>query len=316
MSWKVAIFEIACWVSLTAITAYFTVTSLRDRRVHPGIWMTLGIVAISWMEAPYDRAMYVQFNPELHRLPAIGPLAAAQGGLPVMAPPGYVMYFLAPAMVAVAIAQWLIRRRATRPMTTLVVVGIAVGIAFDALMQFGQAQFVPLWVFSRSAPYVTAFPGTQQQIPLYDLLALGAMIMWATVLLGTRDANGDSFIERAARRRFSSPGPRLLATAVGYIVLIHLLYLYVLLPHLILWWGQMLTVTGVLQPFAEIAVQPAGPQSNGAVGAVLIVVWLAAGIIVTYVLARRIDARSLRRGFAVEGSAPKAASAGAAGAQA
>jgi len=55
------------------------------------------IIAISWL-APFDRAMYVQFHPVMHRLPPWGPRGHAwrpAGRYPV----GYVMYYLLPALI-------------------------------------------------------------------------------------------------------------------------------------------------------------------------------------------------------------------------
>lgn len=289
MSWGPLTFEILCWVGLVAILGYFVALGVRDRRVHPGIWLTLGILTVAWMEAPYDRSMYVQFNPELHRLPGWGPIAATQGGLPVIAPPGYVMYFLGPALVAVAIADVVARRWKFGRPQTLIVVGILVGVVFDGVMQFGQSQLIPLWVFSRTAPGVTVFSGAQQQIPIYDLLAMGSMIMWMTYILGRRGPDGDTLVDPWIRRWATGTYSRPAASAVTYIAVVHLVYLYVYAPHEILYRANMLTETGVLQPFPAIPVQPAESQSHGAVGAVSIMTWLLAGIIGTYLLVARLD---------------------------
>jgi hypothetical protein len=51
----------------------------------------------------------------------------------------------------------------------------------------------------------------------------------------------------------------------------------------------VLTQTGELKPFGRIALQQADPQANGAIGATLIVVWLAAGVVATYVFVKRWD---------------------------
>jgi hypothetical protein len=292
MTWSVRLFEVASAASLIGIIYFFVVRSVRTRRVHPGIWLTLAIIAISWLEAPFDRAMYVQFHPDMYRLPPVGPLAATHGGLPVVAPAGYVMYYLLPALVAIAIVDRLAVRWRLDRRRALVLVSVAIGLAFDLIMQFGPARLVPIWVFSRTAPYVTAFPGTRGQVPLYEPLAMALMITWSACLLGMRDANGDTHIERGARRWARSPGRRLVVTGLGYILALHVLYLYVVLPFLILWRGQMLTVTGDLRPFPSIPEQPAGPQSHGPLGAVLVVVWLCAGIIATYLFASRMKTQA------------------------
>ena len=98
----------------------FTYLSYKRGRILPGLWFVLGIFAMSWIEAPFDNAMYAQFHPDFHRLPAIGPIGMTQGQLPVIAPPGYIMYFLLPALIAVGIAKLIIKRFDTNRVNTFV----------------------------------------------------------------------------------------------------------------------------------------------------------------------------------------------------
>jgi Spirocyclase AveC-like len=106
-------------------------------------------------------------------------------------------------------------------------------VIFDGIMQIGKGLLVPLWVFSRTAPGVTLFPGEQAQYPLYDLLAIGSMIMWSTYILGRRDAAGNAVVESWVHRWTRDGWQRTLATAASYILLTHALYLYVFAPHFI-----------------------------------------------------------------------------------
>lgn len=296
---SVRLFEVASVISLLCVLAYFVTVSIRTRRVHPILYLASAIVAISWMEAPFDRAMFVQFHPDMLRLPAIGPLAATQGGLPVISPAGYVMYYLLPALAAIALAGRAAHRWGLSPRPTLVVVAITVGMTFDLCMQLGPARLVPLWVFSRIAPYFNIFAGTTGQIPLYEPLAMALMITWCACLIGFRDADGNTFIERRTRTLTAAPARRVILNAIAYILVLHLLYLYVVAPFFMLWQGHLLTVTGSVQPFATIPQQPAAPQHNGAVGTALVVVWLLVAILATYWFARKIASRPLPTGQSV-----------------
>ena len=54
-------------------------------------------MSISWIEAPYDWAMYAQFPPAIPRMPSWWPLNMTWGGLPSSVPIGYMSYFVIPA---------------------------------------------------------------------------------------------------------------------------------------------------------------------------------------------------------------------------
>ncbi|OBI50111.1 spirocyclase AveC family protein [Mycobacterium sp. E796] len=293
---SVRVFEVASVISLLCVLAYFVKVSIHRRRIHPILYLASAIVAISWMEAPFDRAMFVQFHPDMLRLPAIGPLAATQGGLPVISPAGYVMYYLLPALAAIALAGRVAHRWALSPRPTLVVMAIAMGMAFDVSMQLGPARLVPLWAYSRIAPHLNIFAGTTGQIPLYEPLAMALMITWCACLIGFRDAEGNTFIERRTRTLTAAPARRAILNAIGYILVLHLLYLYVVAPFFMLWQGHMLTVTGSVQPFATIPQQPAGPQHHGTLGTALVVVWLLVAMLATYWFARKSATRPLPSG--------------------
>ena len=59
--------------------------------------MCISAVAISWIEAPYDWAMYAQFPPAIPRMPSWWPMNMTWGGLPSSVPIGYIAYFVLPA---------------------------------------------------------------------------------------------------------------------------------------------------------------------------------------------------------------------------
>src|SRR3546814_11624534 len=71
--------------------------SYRRGRVHPLLLLCISAISISWIEAPYDWAVYAQFPPEIPRMPSWWPMDMTWGGLPLSVPPGYIAYFVLPA---------------------------------------------------------------------------------------------------------------------------------------------------------------------------------------------------------------------------
>jgi len=291
MFWGVVVFEILCWVVFFAMLGTFTYLSFKRGRVLPGLWLMLGIFAMSWIEAPFDNAMYAQFHPDFHRLPPIGPLGMTQGQLPVIAPPGYIMYFLLPALIAVGIAKLIIKRHNTDRVNTLIVCGLAVGMLWDLSIEGLQAQYLHLWTFSRVVPGL-ALSNDMGLLPAYVPLAMGAFIVFATVIVGNTTPEGDSVIDVGAKLMTTSPGARLGLQAIAYIVLCNFVYATTYLPHAITKYAGMVTQTGVLIPYpGRIPMQPesGGPQSNGVLGAIIIWGLLCGSVALTWWWAKKAD---------------------------
>ena len=81
--------------------------SFRHRRVHPLLLLCISAISFSWIEAPYDWAMYAQFPPAIPRMPSWWPLNMTWGGLPLFVPVGYISYFVLPAVTGAALGRWL-----------------------------------------------------------------------------------------------------------------------------------------------------------------------------------------------------------------
>lgn len=291
MYWGVVVFETLCWLVFFSMLGTFTYLSVKRGRVLPGLWFVLGIFAMSWIEAPFDNAMYAQFHPDFHRLPAIGPIGMTQGQLPVIAPPGYIMYFLLPALIAVGIAKLVIKRYNTSRVNTLLTSGLVVGITWDIAIEGLQAQYLHLWTFSQVVPGLAISNG-MGLLPAYIPLAMAAFIVGATYVVGNTTSEGDSVIDVWAKSQTTSPRARLGLQALGYIVFCNVLYALTYLPHAITKYVGMLTQTGVLVPYpGQIAMQPesGAPQSNGAVGAVIMWGLLIGCVALTWWFARVSD---------------------------
>lgn len=221
------IFNIICWGGFFAMLIGYSLLSLRRGRPLPGLWLTIATFSIFWLESPYDWSMYAQFNPELTKLPAIGPIGMTWQGLPLIAMPGYVMYFGIPSVAAV----WLARRATwgTLPIR-LLTIGLLVGVVWDGVWETIGTQ-AGLWRFARTAPGLVLFEGTKFQLPLYCFLAMGILIMVATYLTGRVSDKGENIFELWSKSRgHSGMKPHAISLA-GFVLAAHLFYLLSMAPH-------------------------------------------------------------------------------------
>src|SRR3990167_9929848 len=82
--------------------------SYRKGSPHPLLLLCISAISFSWIEAPYDWAVYAQFPPAIPRMPEWWPLNMTWGGLPAAVPPGYIAYFVLPAVIGVTLGRKLI----------------------------------------------------------------------------------------------------------------------------------------------------------------------------------------------------------------
>ena len=121
---------IFAWGGGIAFTAIGVYLSIRRRRVHPLLLLCISAISFSWIEAPYDWAMYAQFPPALPRMPSWWPLNMTWGGLPSAVLVGYISYFVLPAVTGAALGRRLSARFRWRIPITLLTVGLAVGFCW------------------------------------------------------------------------------------------------------------------------------------------------------------------------------------------
>lgn len=246
-------FAYAGGLSFVAAGVYL---SVRKGRIHPLLLLCISAISFSWMEAPYDWAMYAQFPPELPRMPSWWPMNWAWGGLPASVPPGYIAYFVLPAMIAVTFGRWLNAKMQWRAPLTLLGVGLAVGCLWAFAFNAGLGARLGLFYYGRVIEGLALWPGTRHQYPLYDTLAMGLQMMLFTYLLGRTDSKGRSLIEMWAdsqtRSRFKSGALSILAS----VVIGHALYLGVLAPHVATKMLGLVTVGPSEQLFEGVPNQP------------------------------------------------------------
>jgi hypothetical protein len=216
--------------AFVAIGVYLT---YRRRRLHPLLLVCLAAISISWIEAPYDWAMYAQFPPAIPRMPSWWPLDMTWGGLPASVPVGYISYFVTPALAGAALGRRLSTRFHWRLPITLLTVGLLVGFLWAFLFNGILGARSGVFYYGRVIPGLALWQGTKHQYPLYDALAMGVMMMVFAYLLGRADTDGRSVIESWAYSRSPSSLRSTILSIVGVVVIANLLYGAVFTPHLV-----------------------------------------------------------------------------------
>jgi hypothetical protein len=216
-------------IGFLAAGAYLT---WRRRRLHPLLLVCLSALAISWIEAPYDWAMYAQFPPAIPRMPGWWPVNMTWGGLPSAVPIGYMSYFVLPAVIGAALGNRAARRFGWRRPIALLGVGFAVGFVWAMLFNAVLGAQLGVFFYGRVIPGLALFEGTRHQYPIYDALAMALQMMVFAYLLGRTDPQGRTIVETWAETRTSSRLWSSVLTVVGVVVIGQVLYLAVFAPHL------------------------------------------------------------------------------------
>ncbi|GAB3013734.1 spirocyclase AveC family protein [Mycobacterium bourgelatii] len=247
------------WGSGIAFTAAGVYLSIRQRRVHPLLLLCISAISFSWIEAPYDWAMYAQFPPALPRMPSWWPLNMTWGGLPSAVPIGYIGYFVLPAVIGAALGNKVAARFGwpgrNRPFT-LLTVGFIVGFCWAFVFNAFLGARLGVFYYAYVIPGLAVFEGTKHQYPIYDSIALGVQMMVFAYLLGRTDSFGRNVIEMWAESKTKS---RVKSTAlsIGAVILIgNLLYGAVFAPHLITMLGGYVTSGSNEQLFPGVPNQP------------------------------------------------------------
>jgi len=232
------------------------VLSLRRGRLHPLGLVCISAISISWIEAPYDWAVYAQFPPALPRMPSWWPLNMTWGGLPEAVPPGYIAYFVLPAVMGVGLARWLMAKLEWRAPLTLLTVGLAVGCLWAFVFNGIVGAQLGVFYYGRVVGGLALWEGTKHQYPLYDALAMGVQMMVFTYLLGRTDSRGRILIEVWADARSKSALGAAIRSIAAVIVIGHVVYLSVFAPHLATKVLHLQTVGPTEQLFEGVPNQP------------------------------------------------------------
>ena len=221
------------WASGILFVAAAIFLSVRRGSVHPLLLLCVSAISFSWIEAPYDWAMYAQFPPALPRMPSWWPLNMTWGGLPSSVPLGYIGYFCIPAVVGAWLGRRLIARFNWRAPLTLLTVGLVIGFCWALMFNAGLGARLGVFYYAYVIPGLGLFEGTLHQYPIYDAIAMGIQMMVFTYLLGRRDAEGRNVIEAFAARVSKTKVQTAIVSLVTAIVIGNVMYAAVFAPHLV-----------------------------------------------------------------------------------
>ncbi len=231
--------------------------SVRRGRLHPLLLVSISAISFSWIEAPYDWAVYAQFPPELPRMPSWWPLNMTWGGgLPSAVPIGYIAYFVLPAVIGAALGRRAVHRFGWRRPQTLLIVGFLVGFCWALLFNGFFGPRLGVFVYGYVIDGLAIFQGSRYQYPIYDAVAMGLQMMVLTYLLGRTDEQGRNVIEIWSDKRSSSKLGSALLSIAAVVVVGHAMYLAVFAPHLATKLGGWVTVGPTEQLWPGIENQP------------------------------------------------------------
>ncbi|MFT0170375.1 spirocyclase AveC family protein [Paraburkholderia mimosarum] len=187
--------------------AYFLWQSWKDGRMHPGIlvMVTITIVAVV-MEPLINWGMYLSFDPRVLHLPPTLPwMRRAPNVEPMSCFYGYPYYFLLPALLAKVIYDRLARHATSdawllhHPLLSLALLGWLTGMAFDLVVELIVLR-AGLYIYSQVWPAISIDVGKAWQFPaMMAVPTIGISMGWCAVLLH-RDADGNTIVDRIARR--------------------------------------------------------------------------------------------------------------------
>jgi Spirocyclase AveC-like len=244
------------WGGGILITAIVLFLSIRQRRLHPMLLLCISAISFSYIEAPYDWAMYAQFPPALPRMPAWWPLNMTWGGLPSSVPIGYVSYFVLPAIIGSALGRWISKRFGWRRPITLLSVGLLVGFFWALLFNAGIGARLGVFYYAYVIPGLGLFEGTLHQYPIYDAIAMGVTVMVFTYLLGRTDSEGRNVIEMWSDKVSKTKLQSAILSVIAVIVIGNVVYGAVFAPHLVTKLRGDVTSGPAGQLFPGVANQP------------------------------------------------------------
>ncbi len=231
--------------------------SVRRGRLHPLLLVCISALSFSWIEAPYDWAVYAQFPPELPRMPSWWPLNMTWGGgLPSAVPVGYMGYFVLPAIIGAALGRRVCAKWNWRRPQTLLGVGFAVGFLWALFFNAIIGARLGLFYYGYVIEGLGLWEGTKHQYPIYDAIAMGLQMMVFTYLLGRTDCEGRNVIEIWADKISATRLQSGVLSVFATIVVGHAVYASVFAPHLVTKLGGWVTAGPTEQYYPGVPNQP------------------------------------------------------------
>ena len=241
-----------CFGLATVFVIRFALISRGDGRVHPGLWLAAALLGISWCESPFSYITYAVYAPELPKLPKWGPYSMIHGGLPILAPAGYIAYFLAGALICCAVARRLTARFGINHVSALLLSGFLAGYVWDFIFE-NAGIWLGAFRYTRATPGFSIFSGTVHMYPLYIGLAMATQHMLTTYLLGRVTDRGEMIIAAWARRKTRSAVLHPLLTIAVTFAVFQAFYLSIMSPHMVAKSLGLHTVVSDKPPYGNLS---------------------------------------------------------------
>ena len=221
------------WVSGIVFLVAGVYLSIRRGRLHPLLLLCISAISFSWIEAPYDWAMYAQFPP---RTSPHAVVVAAEHDL------GWAAVVGAPGLHRLFRASRRHRRRARATAERAVQLAqadhasdrrIRRRLLLGAAVQCGLGARLGVFHYAYVIPGLGLFEGTLHQYPIYDAIAMGIQMMVFTYLLGRTDSQGPQRHRDVVGQVFEDQLQSAILSVVAVIVIGNVLYGAVFAPHLV-----------------------------------------------------------------------------------
>lgn len=232
------------------------ILSTKLGRIHPILLVCISAASFSWIEAPYDWAVYAQFPPAIPRMPEWWPLNMTWGGLPAAVPPGYIAYFVLPAIIGAYLGPKISESLQSRLSLTLLVTGLCVGFVWAFLFNALLGAQLGVFYYGRVIEGLALWEGTKHQYPIYDAVAMGVQMMVFTYILGRTDDKGRTFVQVWSDNKTQSKAASGMLSILAIVAIGHLVYLSVFAPHIITKVLGLVTVGPTEQLFDGVPNQP------------------------------------------------------------
>src|SRR5262249_14436482 len=136
------------------------ILSFRRGRPHPLLLVSISAISFSWIEAPYDWAVYAQFPPALPRMPSWLPFNMRGGALAAAVPPGDWLCFVLSAAIGAFMGRWASAKFRWRAPITLLIVGLAIGCLWAFVFNAIVGARLGVFHYGRVIEGLALWPGT------------------------------------------------------------------------------------------------------------------------------------------------------------
>jgi hypothetical protein len=224
------VLQIGTIIALALIVVLFAVLWRRYPR-HPILLAALACTSLVWQDPIMNWAPYAVYNPQLWHWPESWPLASLSPTVEPFVVLGYVMFYLVPGLIGIAVLQRIQRRRPVtsfvwrHPLITLAMLIYAIGFIYDAIQEIILVR-TGMYTYSQVIPFGSVFLGRQYQFPLIWESSLVTAVMIPAGVLLYRDDTGKTVAEKLSQRVRAFRGRPALGTFVVMTLILNACYFF------------------------------------------------------------------------------------------